>query len=199
MLKTFELCPRKFSFKYVKNINMPINDDVFDTGKNLHALASYYLKKENIDEMEKALTQKESDMWDYLKSSKYFGYEVVGTEYNLSFRFKRHFLGGRLDALVKDGDEYYILDYKTGSAPKNPKYDFQTMIYILAVKEFFKTENVNFIYIDLKNKIEVPVKYTADLESEYTKKLSYIVSQIESLGKTAKKQDCSCEYKQICY
>lgn len=199
MLKTFELCPRKFWFKYVKNINMPINDDIFDTGKNIHALASYYLKKENIDKLEKTLNQKESELWTYLKSSEYFGYEVVGVEYNLSFKLGKHFLGGRLDALVKNNGEYFILDYKTGSAPKNPKFDFQTMIYILAVKEFFKTENINFVYIDLKNKLEVSVKYNAEIENEYKKKLNSIVSQLEFIEKTEKKRDCTCEYKQICY
>ena len=49
MLKTFEQCSRKFYFKYIKNISMPVNDEVFELGKNIHALASYYLKKENID------------------------------------------------------------------------------------------------------------------------------------------------------
>jgi CRISPR/Cas system-associated exonuclease Cas4 (RecB family) len=48
MLKTFEQCPKKFYFRYVKSISMPVNDEVFETGKNVHALASYYLKKENI-------------------------------------------------------------------------------------------------------------------------------------------------------
>ena len=55
MLKTFALCPKKFYFRYVKNINMPINDEIFELGKNIHAMASYYLKKENIDKMEKSL------------------------------------------------------------------------------------------------------------------------------------------------
>ena len=48
MLKTYENCPKKFHFRYIKNLNMPVNDEQFDLGKNIHALASYYLKKENI-------------------------------------------------------------------------------------------------------------------------------------------------------
>jgi len=28
---------------------------------------------------------------------------------------------------------YYILDYKTGSIPKNPEYDYQTMVYLLCL------------------------------------------------------------------
>ena len=72
MLKTFQQCPRKFYYRYVKNINMPVNDDIFEFGKNIHALASYYLRKEFIDKMELSLTEKESAVWQYLKNIKYF-------------------------------------------------------------------------------------------------------------------------------
>ena len=154
MLKTYELCPRKFYLRYVKNISMPVNDDIFEFGKNIHALASYYLRGENIDKMELSLSEREAAVWNYLKGIKYFGYEVVNTEYNLSLKLGDAFFGGRLDALVKEDDTYYILDYKTGSAPKNAKFDYQTMIYLLAVSKFFKTDKVKFIYIDLKNKEE---------------------------------------------
>ena len=118
MLKTYELCPKKFYLKYIENISMPVNDDIFEFGKNIHALASYYLKKENIDKMEKSLSHNEAEIWQYLKSCKYFSYDVINTEYSLSFKLNNVFCGGRLDALVKDKEYYYILDYKTGSAPK---------------------------------------------------------------------------------
>ena len=48
MLKTFQQCPKKFYFRYVEKISMPMDDTIFEFGKNIHALASYYLKKENI-------------------------------------------------------------------------------------------------------------------------------------------------------
>ena len=48
MLKTFKQSQRKFYVKYVKNISMTVNDSFFEFGKNIHALASYYLRKENI-------------------------------------------------------------------------------------------------------------------------------------------------------
>jgi ATP-dependent exoDNAse (exonuclease V) beta subunit len=60
----------------------------------------------------------------------------------LSYKINDKFIGGRLDALVKNDDTYYILDYKTGSAPKDAKYDFQTMVYALCVSEFFNTNNI---------------------------------------------------------
>ena len=199
MLKTYELCPKKFYLKYIKGINMPVNDDLFEFGKNIHALASYYLRKENIENMEASLKQTQKLVWEYLKSIKYFGYEVINTEYNLAVKIGKHFFGGRLDALVKNDDTYYILDYKTGSAPKNAKYDFQTMIYILAVKEFFKTDKVTFIYIDLKNRDEVKIEYSNTLETEYKDKLLKTVDNIEKEEEPTKKKDCNCEYSLVCY
>ena len=199
MLKTYELCPKKFYLKYIKGINMPVNDDMFEFGKNIHALASYYLRGENIENMEAALTPRQKLVWEYLRAIKYFSYEVINTEYNLAVKVGNHFFGGRLDALVKDGERYYILDYKTGSAPKNAKYDFQTIIYILAVKEFFKTDKVTFVYIDLKNRDEVKIEYSQELEAEYQKKLLDAVKNIELEDEPLKKTDCKCEYSLICY
>ena len=199
MLKTFQQCPKKFYFRYVEKISMPMDDTIFEFGKNIHALASYYLKKENIDKIELALSPNERKVWEYLKTSKYFSYELVGAEYNLSVKVGNNFFGGRLDALVKYDDEYYILDYKTGTVPKNAKFDFQTMIYILAVKEFFKTNKINFVYIDLKNKDEVIIKYTPELEEEYKGALLNIIEQIDKYEKCASKKDCNCEYSLICY
>ena len=199
MLKTYELCPKKFYLKYVKNISMPVNDDIFEFGKNIHALASYYLRGENIDKLENALSEREKTVWIYLKGLKYFSYSLVNSEYNLAVRIGNCFFGGRLDALVKNEDEYFILDYKTGSAPKNAKFDFQTMIYILAVKEFFKTDKINFVYLDLKNKNEVKITYSEELGHEYKQKLSSIAEQINTMDNPERKKDCKCEYSCICY
>ena len=206
MLKTFQECPRKFDFRYLQDIQMPVNDEIFEFGKNIHALASYYLRNENIDKMEKSLTPKEFEVWQYLKSCKYFGYEVVNTEYNLALKIGKHFFGGRLDALVKDGNKYYILDYKTGSAPKNAKYDYQTMIYTLCVKEFFKTDNVTFVYLDLKHREEVVLPFSSDLEEDYKKRLLDISNKIDSFESASKKSACTntdtiypCEYSIICF
>ena len=199
MLKTYELCPKKFYLKYIKGINMPVNDDVFEFGKNIHAMASYYLRGENLEYMENSLTEREKSVWEYLRAIEYFSYEVINTEYNLAVKVGDYFFGGRLDALVKKNDRFYILDYKTGSAPKNAKYDFQSIIYLLAVKEFFKTDKVSFVYIDLKNREEVQIEYTPALEEEYKNKLTKTVENINREDEPTKKENCTCEYELICF
>ena len=210
MLKTFKECPRKFDFKYLQNIQMPVNDEIFEFGKNIHALASYYLRNEFIEKMEKSLTQKESEVWIYLKNLKYFNYEAVNTEYNLTVKIGKHYFGGRLDALVKNENRYYILDYKTGAVPKNAKYDYQTMIYILAVSEFFKTNNITFVYLDLKNRTETKIEFNEKLGEEYKTNLIKISDEIDNYESVQKKAECkssksnltnisTCEYSIICY
>ena len=199
MLKTFEQCPRKFYLKYVKKISMPINNDIFELGKNIHALASYYLKKENLYKMEQSLNDREKPIWEYLKNTNYFSYECINTEYNLSVKIGDYFYGGRLDALVKKDEQYYILDYKTGSAPKNAKYDFQTIIYLLAVNAFYNTNNITFVYLDLKNNTEVKIELTPELINEYQKRLTDTTNRIKSGEFTKKSKDCNCEYNIICY
>ena len=99
----------------------------------------------------------------------------------------------------KEDDTYYILDYKTGSAPKNAKFDYQTMIYLLAVSKFFKTDKVKFIYIDLKNKEELAVEYSPELGEEYQKRLVNAAGKINSDEIPPKKTECNCEYKAVCF
>ena len=200
MLKTYELCPKKFCFKYVKSLSMPADDTVFETGKNIHALASYYLKKENIDKMEHSLSDKEKEIWEFLKRIRYFSYNVINTEYNLAVKIGSHFFGGRLDALVKDETgKFYILDYKTGSAPKNATYDYQTMVYLLSVSKFYKTNDIEFVYIDLRNKKEVTIELTTETKKEYEEKLLKIADLIDSEDYTPRHDSCPCEYDIICF
>lgn len=208
MLKTFEHCPKKYYFKYIRTISMPTDNSIFELGKNIHAMASYYLSKQNIYKMENSLTEKESVIWEYLKTIDYFSYELVNTEYNLTFRLEDVFFGGRLDALVKKDNIYYILDYKTGAAPKNAAYDYQTIIYLLAVSIYFKTNNVKFVYIDLKARENIEIALTPELKNEYKTKLleiSKILSEssfnpiCNSTSKLENKKCLNCEFNKVCY
>ena len=67
MLRLYSDCPLKFYWRYKEQLSVPILDKNFSVGKNLHALASYYLKNENIDKFEAVLTEKEREFWLFLK------------------------------------------------------------------------------------------------------------------------------------
>ena len=135
MLKTFKSCRQKYFLKYIQQITMPQQASFFEKGKKIHALANYYLRGDNISKLEKALNKDEQSIWNILKQNEYFQKEYIKSEYNLSCKIGDFWIGGRLDALVKDSSAYYILDYKTGQIPKNPEYDFQTMVYLLSASK----------------------------------------------------------------
>ena len=204
MLKIFEQCKKKFEYKYVKGISIPVDTSKMQQGKNIHALANYYLKNYNIDKLEKALTPDEETLWNALKNIKQFQYEYLESEYNLTSKIDKFWISGRLDALVKNNKDYYILDYKTGQIPQNPEYDYQTIIYLLMVNKLIKNySSLNFIYIDLKNQTTTEIKFTDKLKQEYEEKLLKILKDIEKslkLNIFSQQKECKyCEYYKLCH
>lgn len=199
--KLFAECPAKFYFRYCEQISSVILDKSFQTGKNIHAMASYFLRGQNIEKFEDALSVKERELWSALKENKYFAYETVGVEKSISCRTDKFWIGGRLDALVKNGEDYYILDYKTGGVSDDMTYDYQTMVYLIACDMLLETYNsLSFVYLDLKNKKEVVIKYSHELKAEYTEKLKTVAERIDSFNiETFKKCNFqNCEYLKIC-
>lgn len=153
MLKTYQSCPQKYWFKYVQKISVPQKSSLFEKGKKIHALAHYYLRGDDISKLEKDLNAEEKEVWESLKQNEYFQKSYVNSEYNISCKVGDYWIGGRIDAIVKDtptpapspigrGEStYYILDYKTGQIPKNPEYDFQTAVYLLCLLKKLEKSN----------------------------------------------------------
>ena len=199
MLKTYKECPKKYELRYVQQISAPQKELPFEKGKKIHALANYYLKGTDIDKLEKTLTDEEFSVWQKLKENEYFNKIYVNSEYNLSCKIGDYWVGGRLDAVVKNENTYYILDYKTGSIPKDPKYDYQTMIYLLALKKKFKdAKNIVFVYIDLKNSQNYIIELTDELIKEYENEIKTVCREISSAKNFPKTCSKYCEYLKIC-
>lgn len=203
MMKVFEECQQKYFFTYVEKISLPQNKYLFQKGKNIHAIANYFLKGYSVSKLEEVLTSEEKELWKYLKSSEYFSYKVVESEYSVSSKINDNWVGGRIDALVKEKENYYILDYKTGSIPKNPEYDYQTIVYMLCVDKLIKKySSLNFVYVDLKNKSEKIITFTENLKEEYEEKIEKVLYDMENLKKSPQKMlknnKCNCDYYCIC-
>lgn len=209
MLKTFKSCPLKYKFKYIDRISLPQKASFFEKGKKVHALANYYLKGDDISKFEPTLNENEKIAWNNLKSNEFFSYKYVNSEYNLSCKIGDYWIGGRLDAIVKkhknESETYYILDYKTGSIPKNPEYDYQTMVYLLCLSSVpFITpqDEIKFVYIDLKNNQNCVIDFTQEKKVEYEKAITTICSNIENIQipeDIEHQKMCDfCEYKKIC-
>ncbi len=201
MIKTYQACPKKYYFQYVENINMPKSSLAFEKGKRVHALANYYLQKIKIDRIESALNDSEREVWELLKENPFYNMDYLKSEFTLSIKLSDFWLGGRLDAIVHKENDYYILDYKTGSIPQNPEYDPQTMIYLLCADKYIKNyDSLSFVYIDLKNKQNYIIKFNEQLKEKYEKELISICSLINSDSLyDCNKNSCKyCEYGKIC-
>lgn len=201
MLKTFETCPQKYYFKYIEKISVPQKSNLFEKGKKVHALANYYLRGDDISKMEKALNSEELKLWGILKQNEFFNKTYVNSEYNISCKINNYWIGGRLDALMKDEKNYYILDYKTGSIPKNPEYDYQTITYLLCASKMYEN-NIKFIYIDLKNNQNSIIDFNSAKAKEYERRITDICDKITNAQfpeEIEHSKICNfCEYKKIC-
>ena len=62
MMKVFEECQKKYIYMYVDKINLPQNKYFFEKGKNIHAMANYYLKGYDISKLENALSDVEKNI-----------------------------------------------------------------------------------------------------------------------------------------
>ena len=203
MLKTFEKCPIKYYLKYIQKISIPQKSSFFEKGKKIHALAHYYLRGDNIDKLEKALNNEEIQIWQSLKKNPYFQKTYVNSEYNISCKIDEFWIGGRLDALVKDNDDYYILDYKTGTIPQSPEKDFQTIVYLLCTDKILKKYNsLSFVYIDLKNNTNNVIQFDTNKKDFYLEQIKKICMQIKNVQlpeEIEHSKICDfCEYKTIC-
>lgn len=204
MLKTFEECCEKFFLKYIKKVSLPQRSSIFEKGKKIHALANYYLNDFDISKMEKVLSSEEKLAWEALKANKYFKLKVLNTEYNLSCKIEKYWVGGRLDAFMHDDKKnYYILDYKTGNIPQNAKEDFQTIVYLLCADKYLKSKDgynsLKFVYLGLRNDVEKEIELTQELKKHYEEKIISTCDKISSKCWVKNKDKClKCEYNKIC-
>lgn len=205
MLKTFEECQQKYFFRYIQKLSVPQPVKVFEKGKKIHALAHYYLRGDDITKFLPTLTEEESLIWQRLLDNEFFQAKYVNSEYNLTSKIGDFWIGGRLDAFMKSETSYYILDYKTGSIPKNPEEDFQTMIYLICTDEILKKGwgscyDLSFIYIDLKNNQNHIINFNEDKKQNYTVKILETCEKITTAKTFTKNLNrCKyCEYNKFC-
>ena len=200
MINTFQECPVKYYYRFVKNIIAPTLDSKFLVGKNIHALASYYLKAQDISMYE--LNDNEVMMWNNLKGCKYFSYSTQMVESTVACNVSGNWIGGRLDALVAKDEDYYILDYKTGEIPNNAKYNYQTIVYLMSCDKLISNyKNLNFVYLNVRTGEEEIITFSDTLNQEYEDKLTNIINDIVKLSVPIphRNQQClRCSYAKMC-
>lgn len=201
MFNLYNDCENKFYYQYIEQVSAPVLEENFLEGKNIHNLVSYYLRGNSVEKYEAGLSEKELVYWKNLKKSPFLKYEVVGIEKSLSMRIDDYWIGGRLDAIVKDKNDYFILDYKTGGVGADKTFDYQTMVYSLLCDEFYKDRSsLTFVYLDLKNDKEVKIAFSKDLKEEYLERIRTACTGMRELcvGSKTVCTDLNCSYSKLC-
>lgn len=182
MLKLADKSKELFVEKYIDKIPEIQLSAPFKKGKEIHALANYFLSGQDISKLEKALDERNSKTWQTLKNNQYFKMEIFASEHSVSTKLGEFWIGGRIDAIVKNNENYYILDYKTGQIPENARYDYQTMVYLYCMDKKLKNyKSLNFVYLGLKDNFEEKITLTKELKKEYEQRLSKACTKIKTL------------------
>lgn len=212
---TWQTCPKKYYYKYVKNFRLPEKQDSYKLGTSVHALAQYYLNGHKIDHLEKALDEEIKTHWESIKNSSILNKKCIGVEWGFNSRVKGtdKWINGRIDAIFYDEalKKYIIVDWKTGqNIPKNPEDSFQCKMYLYsfynAQKDLgleFRHEDICFQYVKTPDlEIIEPVEYSKDKEEKYSNDFAVIIKNIEStkiFNTTNTTTSCKyCPYKTLC-
>lgn len=212
---TWQVCKRRYYFKYVKELNWPELNDSYKLGQSVHALIDYYLRGLKIDHILKNTAEETQKHYLSILNSPISKNEVIATEWAFNSRIgnSEYWLNGRIDAIFynKQEKKYIIADWKTGqNVPKDPESSFQSRIYLYALynghKDLelsLKQDDIAFQYIktpDMNN--PESIIYSAEKEKLYENDFLKIIKDINNEKTFEKNQPCPmlkyCPYKIYC-
>lgn len=214
-LDTFIKCPRRYYYQYIKNVGKPkfFNEDNLEFGANLHeALQKYFENspyKFNKDEFLQIYTNYE-DTQLVLKNelfkirlSKFEkeqnlhfqkGFSVWKRELKIRSEFNGLPIEGKIDRVDINGDEIWLIDYKSGNLDAQ---SFQLAFYEMLYLAEFHQEAKGYFYSLKDNKFESSNKKIDELSRILNELKELSGSQICFNQDT---KNCSqwCPYQTLC-
>lgn len=214
-LDTFIKCPRRYYYQYIKNVGKPkfFNEDNLEFGANLHeALQKYFESspyKFNKDEFLQIYTNHE-DTQLVLKNelfkirlSKFEkeqnlhfqkGFSVWKCELKIRSEFNGLPIEGKIDRVDINGDEIWLIDYKSGNLDTQ---SFQLAFYEMLYLAEFHQEAKGYFYSLKDNKFESSNKKIDELSQILNELKELSGSQICFSQNT---KNCSqwCPYQTLC-
>lgn len=214
-LDTFIKCPRRYYYQYIKNVGKPkfFNEDNLEFGANLHeALQKYFESspyKFNKDEFLQIYTNYE-DTQLVLKNelfkirlSKFEkeqnlhfqkGFSVWKRELKIQSEFNGLPIEGQIDRVDINGDEIWLIDYKSGNLDTQ---SFQLAFYEMLYLAEFHQEAKGYFYSLKDNKFEPNNKKIDELGQILNELKELSGSQICFSQNT---KNCSqwCPYQTLC-
>ncbi len=214
-LNTWQTCPKKYYYKYIKEIKFPEFHNDYELGKSVHALIDYYLRGLEIKHLLKEADKEIISRWNIIKKEPILNKKIIKTELGLNTPIKNtpYWLTGRIDAVFYDEEEnkYIIADWKTGKyIAKNIHVNFQHKIYLYAFYQSrrdlgldFKPKNLIFKYFNIfPDSLEITeIDFSKEKLLEYEQNFVNIAKNIEKTVCFQYTGNCTskiCEYKKIC-
>lgn len=212
---TWQACPKKYYYKYIKELKYPEFNQDYELGKSIHALIDYHLRGLNIEHLLKNADNKIIDRWNAIKNHPIMNKQIIKTEwgFNTNLKGTPYWLIGRIDAVFFDEEtgKYIIADWKTGEVvPKKIDTYFQHKIYLYALYQSrkdlgidFKPENFVFQYFEIipESVKKTEINFSEEKLYEYEENFINIIKNIENSVEFPAKENCFdkyCQYKGLC-
>ena len=144
-IKTFDQCPKKFyHLKVAKDFQEDQNADHLIYGTRFHEAAEFYIRDDKPLPHEFHYAKASLDRLKAFPGEKLCEYEMGITKdlQPCSFNERSRWVRGIADLLIVDGDQAYIVDYKTG---KSAKYADTKQLALLAAAVFLEFPYVKTI------------------------------------------------------
>lgn len=214
-LDTFIKCQRRYYYQYIKNVGKPkfFNEDNLEFGVNLHeALQKYFESspyKFNKDEFLQIYTNYE-DAQLVLKNelfkirlSKFEkeqnlhfqkGFSVWKRELKIQSEFDGLPIEGKIDRVDINGDEIWLIDYKSGNLDNK---SFQLAFYEMLYLAEFHQEAKGYFYSLKDNKFE-PNNKKIDELSQILNELKELSGSQICFSQNTKNCSQWCPYQTLC-
>ena len=214
-LDTFIKCPRRYYYQYIKNVGKPkfFNEDNREFGANLHeALQKYFESspyKFNKDEFlqiyanyEDAQLVLKNELFK-IRLSKFEkeqnlhfqkGFSVWKRELKIQSEFNGLPIEGQIDRVDINGDEIWLIDYKSGNLDNQ---SFQLAFYEMLYLAEFHQEAKGYFYSLKDNKFE-PNNKKIDELSQILNELKELSGSQICFNQNTKNCSQWCPYQTLC-
>lgn len=212
---TWQSCPERYYFKYIKKLDWPDFTGDYELGQKVHALIDYQLRGFNVDKLLNHASDEIKNCRNLIKDYPLLKKELVKTEWGFNSRIKNtnNWLIGRIDAIFYDCErnKFIIADWKTGKyIPKNVETNFQHKIYLYAFYNCrqdlnldFKPEQLEFQYVKITEGVTVTIiEFSEEKLIEYENQFLNNISKIQEKICFSQPENCpakECIYKNLCF
>ena len=88
---TWQICRKKYYFKYIKELKYPEFHQDYELGKSIHALIDYHLRGFKTEHLLQNADNKIIDLWNSIKNHPILNKKVIKTDLNKSRQFTGRF------------------------------------------------------------------------------------------------------------